>query len=255
MSYLVANYAVMKDHFSVQLVDYSKFRPNYPEPMLQEILSLVKNKAMALDVATGNGQVAVELAKYFKTVYATDISEKQLSQAVQLPNIIYKKMTAETTDFENEQFDLITVAQAIHWFDFEAFYKEVNRILKPDGIFAVLGYGFFSTNPDSDRVLWQLYDGILGDYWNPERQYLTDAYQTIPFPMEELVYKRFSREYTWSFEQLIGYLQTWSATMNYIKEHNQNPVDLVKEELRESWERGDKKVTFPMFLRVGRLKS
>ncbi|MGX7668348.1 class I SAM-dependent methyltransferase [Flavobacterium pedocola] len=242
----------MKDHFSVQLVDYSKFRPNYPEAMLQEILSLVNNKEMALDVATGNGQVAVELAPYFQKVCATDISDKQLSQAIVVPNVSYKKMTAEHTDFDNEQFDLITVAQAIHWFDFDAFYKEVYRILKPDGIFAVLGYGFFSTNPDSDKILWHLYEDILGTYWNPERQYLTDAYQTIPFPLEELVNKRFSREYTWSFEQLMGYLQTWSATMNFIKENNQNPVGIVKDELRLSWEKGDKRVSFPMFLRMGK---
>lgn len=245
----------MKDYFSVQLVDYSKFRPNYPEAMINEILSLVENKETALDVATGNGQVAVELAPFFKEVYATDISEKQLSQTIEVPNVIYRKMAAETTDFENAQFDLITVAQAIHWFDFDAFYKEIARILKPDGVLAVMGYGFFSTNPDSDKILWHLYENILGTYWNPERQYLTDAYQTIPFPLDELVNKRFSREYNWSFEQLIGYLQTWSATMNYIKEHNQNPVDLVREALRESWERGNKKVSFPMFLRVGKLKS
>lgn len=244
----------MKDYFSGNSSEYSKFRPNYPDAMIQEIVSLVHNKNTALDVATGNGQVASRLADSFQTVYATDISENQLQQAPQIPNVVYKKMTAEHTDFTDNQFDLITVAQAIHWFDFEAFYKEVYRILKPDGVFAVLGYGFFSTNKDSNAILWRLYEGIVGPYWYPERQYLTEGYQTIPFPLEEIKNKNFTKEYTWTFEQLIGYLETWSATANYKEVNKENPIDLVYDELKVSWEKGDKKVVFPMFLRVGRLK-
>lgn len=244
----------MKDYFSSQSTVYSKFRPNYPDEMIQEILSLVKNKELALDVATGNGQLASKLADSFQTVYATDISDNQLQQAPQIENVIYKKMSAEVTDFSARQFDLITVAQAIHWFDFDAFYKEVYRILKPDGIFAVLGYGFFSTNSHSDEILWRLYEGIVGPYWYPERNYLTEGYQTIPFPLEELVNEKFANSYTWTFEQLIGYLESWSATANYKEQHHENPINLVYDELKTSWEKGDKKVVFPMFLRVGKLK-
>lgn len=243
----------MKDYFSGQSSEYSKFRPNYPDEMIEKILALVKNREIALDVATGNGQVASKLAPFFQTVFGTDISENQLLQAPQMENVIYKKMPAEITDFTARQFDLITVAQAIHWFDFDVFYKEVYRTLKPDGIFAILGYGFFSTNEDSDKILWELYEDIVGPYWYPERRYLTEGYQTIPFPLDELVNEKFSNEYTWSFEQLIGYLETWSATANYKAQHYENPIDLVYDRLKISWEKGDKKVAFPMFLRVGKL--
>jgi len=209
-----------------------------------------------LDVATGNGQLASKLADYFQKVYATDISENQLKQAPKISNVFYIKMPAERTDFRDKKFDLITVAQAIHWFDFDAFYKEVNRILKPDGILAVLGYGFFSTNPDSDKIVWRLYEEIVGPYWYPERQYLTEGYLTIPFPLEEIMYKKFTQPYTWTFEQLIGYLETWSATANYKKaNNNENPIAIVYEELKASWEKGDKKVTFPMFLRIGKFMT
>ncbi len=243
----------MKDYFSGNSSVYSQFRPHYPDEMIQEIVSLVKNKEMALDVATGNGQVASKLADFFQTVYATDISENQLQQAPEMDNVIYEKMAAENTNFTAHQFDLITVAQAIHWFDFEAFYDEVYRILKRDGIFAVLGYGFFSTNADSDKILWRLYEDIVGPYWYPERQYLTEKYQTIPFPFSEIVNKNYTQPYTWTFEQLIGYLESWSATANYKAANNENPIDLVYDELKASWEKGDKKVAFPMFLRVGKL--
>src|SRR6476660_9459688 len=102
----------MKDYFSSNSAGYSQFRPGYPPDMIERILSFVKDNEMALDVATGNGQVAEKLAADFQSVYATDISESQLAQAPKLANVIYSKMAAEHTDFSDNQFDLITVGQA-----------------------------------------------------------------------------------------------------------------------------------------------
>lgn len=244
----------MKDNFSKQAKAYSQFRPSYPDEMIEYVVSFVKNRSKALDIATGNGQVANKLSNYFDKVYATDISENQLSNATQKENIIYSKESAEETSFDENQFDLVTVAQAIHWFDFDKFYKELNRILKPDGIFAVLGYGLFKSNPDSDKILHHFYNNITGKYWDKERKYLDENYETIPFPLEELEVKSFQNEFTWSFEELIGYLSTWSATQHYITQNNQNPIDLIHNDLKNSWEKGDKKVTFPLLLRIGKLK-
>jgi SAM-dependent methyltransferase len=245
----------MKDNFSTQAKDYSKFRPTYPPEMIEYIVSFVENKGTALDVATGNGQVAKELSKYFKEVYATDISEKQLEHAEQAGNIIYKKAKAEETDFEEQQFDLIVVAQAIHWLDFDAFYREVYRTLKPDGLFAVMGYGLFRTNEHSHKILSRFYHDIVGPYWDPERRYLDENYTTIPFPFDEIEADKFENRLTWSFEQLTGYLETWSATQHYIKKNNQNPIHLIREELKQSWEQGNKQVVFPLLLRIGKLSS
>lgn len=244
----------MKDIFSKLAVEYSQFRPQYPNQMIAYIVSFVKNKSTALDIATGNGQVAHKLSRYFDTVYATDISENQLSKAILADNIIYKKEAAENTTFQNQQFDLITVAQAIHWFDFDAFYKEIYRILKPDGYLAVLGYGLFSTNVHSDKIIQNYYHTIVGPYWDKERIYLDENYETIPFPFEEIETEKFQNDFTWSFEQVIGYLSTWSATQHYIEKNSQNPIDLIHDELAASWELGDKKVSFPLLLRIGKLK-
>lgn len=244
----------MKDNFSNQASQYSQFRPHYPKELIDHILSFVHNRDTALDVATGNGQVAISLSKHFHTVYATDISEKQLLQAPKVLNVIYKNQSAEATDFHDHQFDLITVAQAIHWFDFNKFYAEVNRILKPDGIIAIIGYGLLATNPHSDKILLDFYQNIVGPFWDAERKYIDDHYKTIPFPFEELETEAFSNVFTWSFDQLIGYLETWSAVEHYKAHHNQNPIDLVREALEASWESHDQKVTFPMLLRVGKLK-
>ena len=240
----------MKDNFSTQANSYSKYRPYYPPAMIEYIVSFVSNNNSALDVATGNGQVAGELAQYFKQVYATDISEKQLENAIQADNILYKNERAEHTSFGDSQFDLITVAQAIHWFDFDAFYKEVYRILKPDGVFAVLGYGLFTAEGEVGKLLKHFYEDITGPYWDAERRYLDENYTTIPFPFEEMETKQFVNEFTWTFEQLTGYLETWSAVQHYIKQNKTNPVDLIRDDLKEYWEKGDRKVTFPLLLRI-----
>ena len=243
----------MKDNFSKQAVDYSKFRPQYPQEMIEYIISFVNNKSTALDIATGNGQVAHKLSAYFKKVYATDISQKQLDNAIQAENVSYSKESAENTSFENQKFDLIVVAQAVHWFDFEVFYKEIYRILKPNGVFAVLGYGLFFTNTDSDKILRHFYYNIIGPYWDAERRYLDENYETIPFPFEEIPTEKFENQFTWTFETLIGYLQTWSSVQHYISKNKQNPIDLIYDDLKVSWQKNDQKVTFPLLLRIGKL--
>ena len=243
----------MKDNFSVQAKAYAQFRPYYPQDMISYIISFVSNKEYALDVATGNGQVAAAIAPYFDKVYGTDISPKQLQNATPGPNLIYKECTAENTDFQNEQFDLITVAQAIHWFKFDEFYAEVRRILRPEGLFAVMGYGLFSTNPETDKILNNFYSNIVGPYWDAERKYLDHNYTTIPFPFKEVEAKNFTNNFTWTFEQLTGYLETWSATQHYIKQNGSNPIDIIHDELKQSWEANNKEVTFPLLLRLGKL--
>ncbi|MFE3847560.1 class I SAM-dependent methyltransferase [Flavobacterium sp. LB3P45] len=162
----------MKDNFSKQSLVYSKFRPQYPDEMIDYLISFVTNKSVALDIATGNGQVAHKLSPFFETVDAIDISQSQFDNAIPGANIIYKIAAAENTTFKNKEFDLITVTQAIHWFDLDVFYKEIYRILKPDGTFSVLGYGLFSNNADSDTIIQDYYHNIVGPYWDAERKYL-----------------------------------------------------------------------------------
>ncbi len=244
----------MKDNFSKQSAEYSKFRPQYPDEMIEHIVSFVHERSCALDVATGNGQVAKQLARHFEKVYATDISENQLQHAVRAENIIYKKESAEQTGFDDVMFDLVLVAQAIHWFDFDKFYDEVHRILKPTGIFAAIGYGNLATNPDSDVILRNFYENIIGPYWDGERRYLDENYETIPFPFDEIPTKKFTNHLEWSFDHLVGYLETWSATQHYKDKNNSNPIDLIRDELRDSWQRGNKQVKFPLLIRVGKLK-
>lgn len=243
----------MKDLFSSNSHDYSRYRPGYPFELFQFLKTITPLKNRAWDCGTGNGQVAGELANFFKQVYATDISINQLSQAVQKPNIQYTKQPAEKTNFPGDHFDLVTVAQAVHWFNFEAFYAEVRKVLKKEAVIAIFGYSLFYSNAETNEIIQDFYRNIVGPYWPTERRYLEEQYQTIPFPFEEIQAPKFELKQQWSFERLIGYLNTWSAVKSYEQETGENPVDLIKKDLSDSFgETG--LVSFPIIIRVGRNK-
>ena len=242
----------MKDNFSSKSSSYAKYRPTYPQELYQFLKEKLDKTEKAWDCGTGNGQVAGALAKFFKEVQATDISQQQLDNAIIQHNIHYSVQAAEKTNFPDNSFDLITVAQAIHWFNFEAFYKEVARVLKPDGIIAVIGYSLFKSNPKTDEVILKFYHDIVGPFWDEERKYLDKKYKTIPFPFIEIESPRFEQEYQWTFAHLIGYLKTWSAVKHYEKANGENPVALIEEELKATF--GAKnKVVFPILFRCGKL--
>ena len=151
----------MKDNFSDQSNLYQQFRPTYPTELFEWIYQHVSNFDSAWDCGTGNGQIASELAIKFNHFFATDISAQQLANAAILPNITYSKQAAEHTNFANAVFDLITVGQAIHWFDFEKFYTEVKRTAKENALLAVVGYGKFNSEPAIDAIIESLYTDII----------------------------------------------------------------------------------------------
>lgn len=246
----------MKDNFSNHSKQYSVFRPTYPDEAVSFILNLVENKENVWDCGTGNGQLAAKLSPFFENVYATDISENQINNAVKKENITYEIVSAENVSFEENFFDLITVAQAIHWFDFDKFYEKVHHTLKSNGIIAVIGYNLMTIDEESDRIIRHFYSDILGDkYWDKERKYPDEQYKTIPFPFQEIQTPSFSQKVKWNLDELIGYLNTWSAVQHYIKANGTNPVDDVKTEFEKIWgKEKQKEVTFPTLIRIGKLK-
>ena len=246
----------MKDNFSKQSQLYAQFRPTYPKELFEFLFTLVHERRTAWDCGTGNGQVATELVNYFEKVFATDISENQIKNATKKENIFYKIETAEQTSFSDNTFDLITVAQAIHWFDFALFYNEVNRTVKRNGIIAAIGYSLPRIDTQTNEVIDNFYNNILGEYWDKERKYIDEDYRTIPFPFNEIQSPTLFSNYDWSFEQLIGYLNTWSAVQHYIERNNENPIEKITNDLLECWNDGEmKQVTFPILLRVGMKKN
>lgn len=244
-----------KDLFSNQASLYAQYRPGYPPALFEYILKHVNHRQQAWDCATGNGQAAVELAKYFNKVAATDISEKQLQQAQPHEKITYSISIAEQTPFADNSFDCITVAQAYHWFAFDAFAKEVTRVAKPGAVVAIWGYSLVVCEDDAVNTLINtFYRETVGAYWDKERRYVDDHYTTVPFPYEPLPAKEFQIQVQWNKPQLIGYFNTWSSVQHFIKANGYNPVDELANLIEEVWPGDDhKNFYFPLFLKLGRV--
>ncbi|GAB4022296.1 class I SAM-dependent methyltransferase [Spirosoma migulaei] len=241
------------DRFSGHADLYAQYRIDYPSELYDFVLPLVANRQTAWDCATGNGQVAGALAALFEQVEATDISETQLILAIKKSNINYQLSPAEQTPFANYTFDLITVAQALHWFDVNAFHEEVRRVAKPGAVLAEWGYGLVQLGPDLDSIMLNFYRNRIGPYWDPQRKYIDDAYATLPFPFADVQRATFTARRTWSLERFLNYLRTWSAVRQYIHENEEDPVKWLGEELKPLWGDGEREVCFPIFLRMGRV--
>lgn len=242
----------MKDLFSTQSNEYAKFRPTYPPALIQEIISLCPSLNLAWDAGTGNGQFANLLSPYFARVVATDISEKQLANAVRKPNIEYSVSDSLHIHIADHHADLVTVAQAVHWFKFDEFYKEVRRVLKKDGILALISYGLMNAEPKVNDIVLDFYNNTLHDCWDPERRYIDEEYKTIPFPFEELKLKNYSMPYTWNIDQLIGFFSTWSGLQHYMKKYNRDPLPELRL-LFLGTGLTEFKVEFPVFGRFARI--
>lgn len=242
----------MIDLFSSNSQQYAEFRPTYPQALYDFIYSHVRAFEVAWDSGTGNGQAARVLSDKFKKVLATDISREQLGQAYKAASISYS-LAGEKTEFASGSIDLITVAQAIHWFDFEEFYREVNRVAKPDAILAVWGYGLLRINPDIDLLVTNFYKNTVGPYWNKQRRLIDESYKSIPFPFNEIKAPKFEISLTWSIDQLEGYLATWSAVQKFIEANEINPVSALMSQITPLWKNQRKTVQFPLFLRLGRV--
>lgn len=245
----------MKDRFSSHSKEYAAFRPTYPKKLYDFILNHVGNRSTAWDCGCGNGQVAHDLSPYFEKVLATDLSAKQIENAVPGRNIEYAISKAEQTPFPDATFDLITVGQALHWFDLSLFFKEVNRVAKPNALLAVWGYSLLSVSTEIDPIITHFYTQTIGPFWDKERKLVDERYQTIPFPFEEIKTPPFEFSFHWTREHFLGYISTWSSVQKFIKETGNDPVRILHSELRPLWKDEKKKVTFPLFLRLGKINS
>jgi len=244
-----------KDHFSDQAADYARYRPDYPHELFVYLGSLVLARECAWDCGTGSGQAAVALAEFFDRVVATDASEKQILSATKSPRVEYRIAPAENSGLSFQSLDLIAVAQALHWFDLDAFYMEAKRVLKPDGILAVWCYGLLEIGPEIDAIINRFYREIVGPYWPPERKIIESRYQTIPFPFAELQPPQFTMETHWSLAQLVGYLRTWSATRAFIVATRTDPIEEIISDLSTAWEKQDRErlISWPLSIRAGRV--
>jgi SAM-dependent methyltransferase len=241
--------------FSRQAATYAAARPRYPAALYEAILAVTPGRSVAWDCATGNGQAAVDLARYFDRVIATDASADQISHAAAAPNVEYRVARAEESGLPRLGVDLTTVAQALHWLDHARFYEEVRRVTVPGGVFAAWTYGYCHAGEDVELLLRDFEDRLLGPYWDPRRRWVDEGYRTIPFPFAEFRMPAFELRVDWSLSQLGGYLRSWSAVANYRQAHGQDPVAPLLDQIVKQWgaQEQTRVVVWPLSVRVGRV--
>ena len=244
-----------KDHFSLQSKEYSLYRPKYPANLFEYLSSLVNERELAWDCATGNGQAAIGLVPFFKSVIATDASSKQLEFAIKDPKISYKTALAEDSGLMSYSVDLLTVATAIHWLDTERFYPEVRRILKPGGIIALWVYDHCRISEEIDIISKDYSENTVGEYWPIENRKAWNFEESVDFPFEKINAPEFLLKVNWSLDEYLKYLNTWSSTRNYITKTGKDPIEELRSKFGNTWKDNNEKkeVTWKLVMKVGRV--
>lgn len=246
--------STFKDHFSSHAAGYAQYRPTYPTTLVDYLASLSPSTQLALDCGCGTGQLSVLLANRFERVVATDASAQQIANAQAHPRVEYSATPAERSGLPDASVDLITVAQAAHWFDLDAFYAEVRRVAKRQGVIALITYGVLHVEqPAAEALLQHFYSETVGPYWPPERRHVEEGYRSLSFPFDEIKAPPLAIEVSWTLPDLLGYIDTWSAVRGAEKAIGRAPFEKFKAEVSRAW--GDARrretIRWPLSLRVG----
>lgn len=199
--------------FSASSDAYASFRPQYPPELFAWIADQCPRHDRAWDCATGNGQAALGLAQHFELVEATDVSPQQIEHVFPAPNVRYSIQSAEETNFARDSFDVVTVAQALHWFDFNLFWPEVRRTARPDAFFCAWGYAWFECDPELKTYFMDPLLKLLEPYWAKENGIMWRGYRSeeLRFPFRRIEPPPFAIHLRWDIQALISHARTWSA--------------------------------------------
>jgi SAM-dependent methyltransferase len=244
-----------KDHFSGHARDYASHRPTYPDELFDWIATLTDTHDRAFDCATGNGQAAVSLARHYRHVVAADASAGQIESRRLHERVSYLVALAEAIPLSAGCCDLLTVAQAAHWFDFARFDAEVRRVVRPGGAVVVWAYEKFRIEAHIDEVVEHFYSNVVGEYWPPERRHVENGYRDIPFSFAPLTVPPFDLGLRWTLAQTLSYIETWSAVRRYRQALGRDPMLQFAADLESVWpeEETARAVRWPLVIKAGRV--
>ena len=244
-----------KDHFSAAATGYAAHRPVYPRAVAEALAACSPGRSLAWDAGCGSGQLSAVLGEAFDQVVATDASAAQIAQAVPHPRVRYAVAPAEVSGLADGSVDCAVAAQAAHWFDLDAYYREVRRVSRPGGLVALVTYAVMEVDSQIEHLVERFYWHALEGHWPPERRVVEEGYRSLPFPFEPVQSPALALEHRWNADQLLGYVGTWSAVQSLKKAGRGADLERFGEELRRAW--GDpataRLIRWPLSLRLGRV--
>lgn len=244
-----------KDRFSSLAGNYATFRPRYPRELIDYLAGIADRRSLAWDCGCGSGQLSVSLAERFDRVVATDASAEQIAKATPHPRIEYRVAPAEASGLTDAGADLVTVAQAAHWFDLPKFHAEARRVAAPGAVVALICYGVHSIDHDLDPIVRRFYGDTLAPFWGPERRHVEEGYRSLPFPFQEFAAPPMELRANWTLPEMLGYISTWSAVWAMVKSQGRDTLDAFTSELSSAWgpPSAAKDILWPLSMRIGRV--
>ena len=233
--------------------NYALFRPEYP-PELARSLAELTTQRRAVDVGCGTGQLTTQLAAHFDDIIGVDPSAEQIANAKAHPRVRYLIAAAEQIPLEDSAVDLITAAQAAHWFDRPAFYAEARRLAAPNAVIALISYGIMQIDDGAlNKRFASFYRDEIGPFWPRERKLVDSGYADIDFPFAEIPYPDLSIERNWRIQDFLGYLSTWSAVRRANEAGKSDKLDAFVADFSQMWGDDVQRVSWPINMRLGRI--
>jgi SAM-dependent methyltransferase len=241
------------DHFSTIAKGYAAYRPTYP-PALAAALAERSPPGTAWDVGCGSGQLSVDLAQHFERVIATDPARAQIDAAIAHPRVEYRIASAEDSGLDAQSVDLVVAAQAAHWFVWDRWIAEVERVAKPGALIALVSYGIEVIEGDAANVLAErYYHDEAGPFWPPGREHVENGYRDLVMPWPAVEAPSLDMTARWTRDELMGYVNTWSATVRLKQAKGDGPVRTLADELAKVWPDGEiRTVRWPLAIRLAR---
>lgn len=240
------------DHFSAVAARYAAYRPRYPNALVDALVEWAP-RGTAWDVGCGNGQLAVALAEHMPRVIATDPSRAQLDAATLHPRIDYRCVPAEESGLADASIALVVAAQAAHWFDWPRFVAEVERVAQPGALVALVSYGNLVVDGAANDVIRDYHDRVAGPHWPPGRRHVENGYAELVMPWPAIEPPVLAMAASWSRDEVVGYISSWSATARLVEHAGQAPFDELRAALAAAWPGGEARaVRWPLTIRLAR---
>jgi len=240
------------DHFSQLAARYAAYRPHYPAALVVALAERCARREVAWDVGCGSGQLSVALAAQFAHVVATDPAQAQLDHAERDPRIEYRCERSDASSLDDASVDLAVAAQSAHWFDWPRFVVELGRVVRPGGLIALITYRNAELAAEVGEQLAQFYREIE-PYWPEGRAHVFNRYRDLVVPWPAVEAPEIRMTATWTRDELLGYISTWSATSRFVAARGDATVDELRRRLAAVWPDDEtREVHWPLTIKLAR---